>query len=454
MMVDLERYSAQFRDLPQGVKEAEVNGVLEEELSLEVRDGQIADSKTFRRTRLYVRASADKTGIVCTEKLDEDPREVILRAVNNSRFSNAEEPEPMNEGSQPVRFVGAKSTVGAPELLAFGLELEKKALSRPSVQSVDRCSVRKSVFATRTVNSKGLDAYADNCFYTVFLELSLKREGKPAEGTATASARRLTDIDLDRLVSSAVARADFSDGGGTLKPCVIPSGEYRAVLSNQVVCNIFLIGWLSLSGERMEKGTSVFGPEPGTHIGSSLLNITNAPEHPLTGYYLPLDCEGSVCEKTSIVRDGKLVTPLYTLSSAKRLGKTSTGSAGRVAQMTGVTPINITTVPAVIYIEPGANSQIDLVAEMRDGILLTYSLDEIHSINVTSGEFSIPCGGIYYKDGQPVGTVSQMTMAGNLRDLFGNIRAVGSDLLLNEFYFKNYACGGPSLLVDGLRFAM
>ena len=96
-MVDLERYSAQFRDLPQGVKEAEVNGVLEEELSLEVRDGQIADSKTFRRTRLYVRASADKTGIVCTEKLDEDPREVILRAVNNSRFSNAEEPEPMNE---------------------------------------------------------------------------------------------------------------------------------------------------------------------------------------------------------------------------------------------------------------------------------------------------------------------------------------------------------------------
>ena len=153
------------------------------------------------------------------------------------------------------------------------------------------------------------------------------------------------------------------------------------------------------------------------------------------------------------MRDGKLVTPLYTLSSAKRLGKTSTGSAGRVAQMTGVTPINITTVPAVIYIEPGANSQIYIVEEMRDGILLTYSLDEIHSINVTSGEFSIPCGGIYYKDGQPVGTVSQMTMAGNLRERFGNIRAVGSDLLLNEFtsrttHAEDQAC---SWMGSGLR---
>jgi len=453
-MVDLERYREAFRDLPQGVREAEVNGVLDEELLLEVHDGKLANSKSFKRTRLYVRASAEKTGTVYTEKLDEDPRDVILRAVNNSKFSNAEGPEPMNEGSRPIRITGAGSVLSASDLLAFGIELERKALSDPRVKSVDRCAVRKSVFATRTINTKGLDAYADNCFYTVTLGLYLKREGKPARGEATASARNMADIDPDRLVSQAVAEGDLRDGGGTLKPCVIPSGTYRAVLSNQVICNIFVTAWLSFSGERMQNGTSIFGSEPGTHIGSPLLNITNAPGHPLAGHYLPVDCEGSACVEIPIVRDGKLVSPLYTLSSAVRDGKASTGSAGRVAQMTGVTPINITTVPAVLYIEPGNHSQEQLIEEMRDGLLLTYSLDQYHSVNVTSGEFSIPCGGIYYKDGKPVGTVSQMTMAGNLRDLFGNIRGVGSDLLLNEFHFKNYSYGGPSLLVDGLKFGM
>ena len=187
-------------------------------------------------------------------------------------------------------------------------------------------------------------------------------------------------------------------------------------------------------------------------VGSPLLNVTNAPDHPLTGYCLPVDHEGSACPKTAVVKDGKLANPLYTLSSAKKAGAASTGSAGRIAQMTGITPINITTVPAVIYIEPGGRTQEELIAEMGDGLFLTYCLDTFHAINLTSGEFSIPCGGVYYREGRPVGTVSQMIMAGNLRDMFRNIASLGDDLTFEEFYFKNYCYGGPSMLVKGLAF--
>jgi PmbA protein len=95
-----------------------------------------------------------------------------------------------------------------------------------------------------------------------------------------------------------------------------------------------------------------------------------------------------------------------------------------------------------------------MIQTMDTGIYLTYSLDVFHSINIASGEFSIPCGGVVYKDGKPVGIADQLTIAGNLRDLLKDIRAVGNDLTLEEFmFYHNYSYGGPSLLVDQLAFA-
>lgn len=453
MRIDLDRYVAAFGAMPDKVREAEVNGVLDEEVFLDISDGDIIGSQSFARTRLYVRASGEKTGMSYTEKLDEDPRTVIARALDNSRYSSAEGREPMNSGHRPLRIMGADSRVGVDDLLEFGATLERKALMAPKVASVNRCTVRKSVYATRTVNTKGLDAYAENSFYSVTIEISLTRPGRPVTGTAALSARELSAIDMDRVISLAISDGDLKDGAGTLKPCSVKGGVYPAVLSNAVTRNILVTAWLEFSGERMQNGISIYSPKTGTPVGSPFLNITNAPGHRLTGHYLPLDCEGSVCKETVIVREGSLVTPLYTLASAQRAGQASTGSAGRVAQMTGATPINITTVPAVIYVEPGEHTVQELIAKMGSGLFLTYSLDKYHSINLTSGDFSIPCGGVYYEGGKPVGTVSQITMAGNLRELFGNITAVGDDLRFEEFFFKNYSYGGPSLLVRELVFA-
>lgn len=454
MKVDLSSYAAAFRTLPPDVREAEVNGVYDEELQLEVSGGRIGGSHSFRRTRLYVRASADRTGMVYIEKLDEDPHEVIAQAARNSSYLSAGAPDPMNDGTRPLRILDERKPESAEELLAYGAELERGALAREGVASVDRCVLRRSIYGTRTVNSKGLDAYAENSFVTVALGVSLKRArtGRPVTGTATLSARGLSRLEPERLIGMAIAEADLQDGGGTLEPCSVASGTYPAVLSSTVVRNILTTAWLEFSGERMQSGTSIFPGKAGTRVGSQLLSITHAPGHPLVGHYLPVDCEGTVCNETAIVRGGELVKPLHTLASARRAGQAPTGSAGRVAQMTGVVPINITTVPAVIYIEPGDCSQQDLITKMRDGLFLTYSLDLYHSINLTSGDFSIPCGGGYYQNGRLVGTVDQMVMAGNLRELFENIRAVGDDLRFDEFYFRNYSYGGPSLLVTGLAF--
>ena len=70
-----------------------------------------------------------------------------------------------------------------------------------------------------------------------------------------------------------------------------------------------------------------------------------------------------------------------------------------------------------------------------------------------SALFSVPCGGYLVRDGQPVGSVSQMTVAGSLRELFTAVEAVADDLDFDDFYFRNYCIGSPSALLRGLRFS-
>ena len=94
--------------------------------------------------------------------------------------------------------------------------------------------------------------------------------------------------------------------------------------------------------------------------------------------------------------------------------------------MTGSPPIHLTTVPALLYVEPGEEAQAQLIGRMGTGLLLTYSLDLFHSVNIASGAFSIPCGGVWYENGRPVGSVSQATVTGNVKDLFLEHRGRGA----------------------------
>ena len=158
--------------------------------------------------------------------------------------------------------------------------------------------------------------------------------------------------------------------------------------------------------------------------------------------------------ETAVVEEGMLREPLYTLSSARKAGASSNGCAGRIPVMTGNVPIALTTVPGLFYMKPDSQfSQNQLTARMNTGFVLTYSLDLFHSVNIASGLFSVPCGGYFVRNGEPVGSVSQMTVAGSLRELFTAVEAVGNDLDFDDFYFRNYCVGSPSALLRGLQFS-
>lgn len=445
-MIDLSSYEKAFAHLPEGARAAEVNAERTEEITVQVAGGKLIGSEAFTRTKLYVRVSGSKTGMAYTEKLDEDAEEIIRRALQNAEFATTPTPEPMNAPrleTQPVR----EEMERIEDMVAFGAEAER-LLPGGRVSSLSVTLRRREL---RTLSSLGLDVTGGSYSANATMAVSIPRAHGVAEGEAYLSAQSLAQLDPAALAEKAFAEANAMDGGG-LAPVAVPSGVYTCVLSGQVMRNLWMTAWQTFAAASIQRGASS-ARGAGDRVGSAAFNVTNAPCHPLVGDAWPMDSEGTPVQTTRVVERGVLKAPLYTLSSAAKDGVASTGSAGRVARMTGDVPIALTTVPALIYVEPGNRGPEALVERMGDGLLLTYSLDLYHSVNVASGEFSVPCGGVLYKEGKPVGSVSQITMAGNLRALWAQIVEVANDLDFTPFYFNTYDVGSPSALVEKVTIA-
>jgi PmbA protein len=152
----------------------------------------------------------------------------------------------------------------------------------------------------------------------------------------------------------------------------------------------------------------------------------------------PFDDEGVANQAMDLIADGVLTTWLLNASSARQLGLQTTGHASRgLAGPPGVGPSNLT-------LKPGERSQAELIKDAGKGVLVTSMFGP--SLNANTGDWSVGCSGYWFEDGELAYPVNEITVAGNLIDIYGRL-IPGSDL---EF---RGASNSPSILVDALAIA-
>ena len=454
MNIDLQPYKEAFSRLPKEIREAEVNADVRDELEIEFSNGKQTRGEAHEQIRLYVRVNGEGTGTgtVYSEQLSENPDKLIREAYENSFFSSSNNHEPMISGESYRKEVCLKGN--HKKMLALAHNIEKKALLLPEVAEVANCTIRKTLRTMAVVNSKGLDRYHENGYFMISLSLLLHRKnGEHQNASSCICVSSLEEVNENALIAQAVKSGNLSDFGG-LPELKISSGTYRAVLSNEVMKELVYSMWKIFSATEMQAQSVFLSDEPHQKIGSPLLNIIDTPKVPSWGYDLSLDCEGSLGTHQYVVKNGLLEMPLYNLSSAQaslqKLQK-STGNAGRTDFYTAVIPLNILTIPKILYIEQGESTEDQLFHKLQDGLFINYSTDANHAVSHSTGDFSIPCGGIVFRNGKPIGSCSQLVLTGNLRELFSNIEAVGNDLFLEEFDFaENFCYGAPSLLFSSV----
>jgi PmbA protein len=135
----------------------------------------------------------------------------------------------------------------------------------------------------------------------------------------------------------------------------------------------------------------------------------------------PFDGEGSPTRKTTVVERGRLKSYLLDTYSGRKLGLASTGNASRsVGENPSVGPTNF-------YLAPGTKTSQDIIKTVKQGLYVTDLIG--FGINMVTGDYSRGAAGFWIEGGELAYPVEEITIAGNLKDMFAGIEMIGSDLV-------------------------
>jgi PmbA protein len=135
----------------------------------------------------------------------------------------------------------------------------------------------------------------------------------------------------------------------------------------------------------------------------------------------PFDGEGLPTRKTTVVERGVLKSYLLDTYSGRKLGLASTGNASRsVGENPSVGPTNF-------YLTPGTKTAQDIIKTVKQGLYITDLIG--FGINMVTGDYSRGASGFWIEEGELTYPVEEITIAGNLKDMFAGIEMIGSDLV-------------------------
>jgi PmbA protein len=151
-------------------------------------------------------------------------------------------------------------------------------------------------------------------------------------------------------------------------------------------------------------------------------NVTVADDGTLPGLFgtSPFDDEGVPSRRTMVIERGVLKNYLLNTYAARKLGMKTTGNAAR--GLTGNAGIG----RGNFYMEKGVQTPEQIIAGIPNGFYVTELMG--FGVNIVTGDYSRGAAGLWIRNGELAFAVSEVTIAGNLKDMLLGMEAVGSDL--------------------------
>jgi PmbA protein len=196
-----------------------------------------------------------------------------------------------------------------------------------------------------------------------------------------------------------------------------------------------LIGHLlgAINGAAIARGTSFLKEQLGQQVFGSHISIVEDPFIIRGQGSRPFDGEGLACHKRNLIDQGVLTGWILDLRSARQLGLAPTGQGSRGGPST-----------SNVYLPAGQQSPEDQIKDISQGLYVTELIGS--SINNVTGDYSRGASGFWIENGELTYPVSEITIAGNLKDMFKTIMPA------NNLEFRG-AVNAPNCLVEGLTIA-
>ena len=186
----------------------------------------------------------------------------------------------------------------------------------------------------------------------------------------------------------------------------------------------------AVSGGSLYRRSSFLLDSVGQTVWAPCVSIEEAPDLARGLGSAPFDSEGVLPQRRLMVDAGVQQGYFLSTYSARKLGLQTTGNAGG---------------PHNLLVRPGQAGFEELLREMGRGLLVTELMGQ--GVNLVTGDYSRGASGFGVEGGRIAYPVEEITIAGNLRDMFRGVRAVGGDVLVRG----GRQCG--SILLDRMTVA-
>ena len=425
-----------------GADAAEAVGAERRALGVNVRLGDLEEVEREESRDLGLRVFVGRRmATVSGSDISAEARaKLVERAVAMARlapqdpYAGLADPDALAKGPGPELDLYDPSEPTPEMLEARARAAEETARAGDRITNSDGGSASASSSSWRLVTSTGFSGFHQASGFSIGVSV-VAGDGEVMEsGYDGRSTRWQADLPTPESLGAEAARRAASRLGARK----IASTTAPVIFENRIASSLLgpLIG--AISGPSIARGTSFLKDKLGQPVFAKGVSVTDDP-HRVRGLgSAPFDDEGVTTVRRRLIDDGVLTTWLLNSSSARQLGLKSTGHASRgLAGPPGVSPSNLT-------LEPGVEDQAGLMRQAGRGLLITSMFGP--SLNGNTGDWSVGCSGWWFEDGALAYPVTEITVAGNLLDIYARL-VPGADLEIRG------AANAPSLLVDNLAIA-
>ncbi len=242
----------------------------------------------------------------------------------------------------------------------------------------------------------------------------------------------------DLMAPEDVGRSAGARAVKRLNPRKTGSGQFPIIYDPRVARSLVSHFANAVNGAAIARSTSFLKDSMGEAVFGPHITIIDDPHRQRGLRSKPFDGEGVANVRRKVIDAGKLTTWFLDLRSARQLNLKSTGHASRSS---GSPPTPSAT---NLYLEPGKLDPAGLMADIKEGIYVTELIG--FGVNGLTGDYSRGAAGFWIENGQIAYPVSEITIAGNLKDMFQNLSQA------NDLTFR-YGVDSPTIRVDGMTVA-
>jgi len=322
----------------------------------------------------------------------------------------------------------------AEDLIALAARTEDAARAVPGVTNSEGASASWSSSEIALVTSTGFAQTRRASRHSIGVSV--------LAGTGTAMER---DYDYDTKVyaadladAEAIGRSAGEKTVRRLNPQKVKTQQAPVIFDPRVANTIPGHMSSAINGSSVARGTTFLKDAMGTQIFAAGVTIVDDPHRRRGLRSKPFDGEGVATRRMNVVEDGRLTTWILDCRSARQLKLVTTGHATRG---TSSPP---SPGASNLYMEAGSVSPRDLIGGIKQGLYVTELIGM--GVNGVTGDYSRGCSGFWIEDGELTFPVSELTIAGNLKDMFKAVTPA------DDLEFK-YGTNAPTLRIDGMTVA-